>query len=1278
MTQLFLALYDFFQNRKSFFWPVFVGIILLLAVGASRIRLEENITKFFPDDARVERLNYVFQNSKFVERLVIMVSAGDSIAPEPDSLIVVAEELASRVGNELQPYVKKIMQRVEEERIGEFIDVIQEHLPVFLNDQDYLYLDSITNPQVARAVLKENYNQLISPSGIALKKILVKDPLGFSFLALSKLAQLQYDEGFELYDGYIMTKDHRNLVFFVQPTYPPSETGNNSIFVEGLDTIVQGVNKKHPQVSASYFGAAVVAVGNATQLRRDTVLTVSLVVVVLTVFFIGFFRKKRVPMLILVPVIFGALFSLCCIYLLKGSVSILAIAAGSVILGIAVNYALHFLVHLKYTQDTRQVIKELVGPLTLGSTTTVLAFFCLQFANATVLRDLGLFAGFSLIGAAICSLVFLPHIVSQEMFRKDSGRENWIERIVFRSPSHGKVLVWAILLITPLFLFFARDVSFNSDMSKLNFMEKETLAAQHRLEIINKSSLSSVYVVSTGRNLEMALRKTEQAGPQLQLLKDKHEISRYSTVSVFLISDSLQRLRIERWNSFWTNDRKSNLLAAVNEEGKALGFSRQVMDNFEKLVARRYDPVNHQSMNAIRSSFFDDYIIEKDSMATVISLANVAPSKKAGVYKQLEKAPVKAFDRQMLTNLFVEYVNADFNFIVTFTAILVFVALFVSYGRIELTLITFAPMFITWIWILGIMGIMGIEFNIVNVMVSTFIFGLGDDYSIFIMDGLQQEYRSGKKHLPAIRSSIFLSAVTTIAGLGVLIFAKHPALRSIASIAIIGIVCVFVMSQTIEPYLFRSLITNRTKKGFTPMTWVGILRTFFTYSFFVFGAVSLTIVGLFFKLVPFYKQKVRLVYHSCLRAFTWALIHLEPTVRKRIIGQTDDTFSKATVIIANHSSFLDILLTTMLSPRIILLTNKWVWNSPVFGGVARLADYYPVTEGAEEGVGRLSTRVREGYSVVVFPEGTRSVDGKLRRFHKGAFFLAEQLKVPIQPLIIHGAADAIPKGTFYLNRGQLTLKFLPAIGADDKRFGETYTERTKGISRYFREEFKVLAGSIETPEYYKHKLISNYLYKGPVLEWYMRVKLRLEENYEPFHNLIPHKGDVLDLGCGYGFLCYMLQFLSPERTITGVDYDDEKIETAQHGYLKSERLSFYCADVTKFTLAKYDAIVISDVLHYLTKSQQESLMTKCFDALNPGGKLIIREGNADMKERHKGTQLTEFFSVKLLKFNKSVNPLNFVSGENIRSLASQHGLQISILDDARFTSNVIFVLERKS
>jgi len=1277
MARFFLNLYDFFSRRKPVFWAIFVSAILLLSLGASQIRLEEDITKFFPDDERVEKLNYVFQHSKFVERLVIMVSVRDSAqTPEPDSLIVLAEELVDRISSDLKPYVKEVTSRVDEEKILEVFKSVYDYLPVFLNDQDYIQLDSLTRPETARRVLQENYRQLISPSGIVVKKIIVRDPLGFSLLALRKLQQLQYDENFELYDSYIITKDHRHLIFFVQPTYPPSETRNNSIFIEALNSIVNETSHKHASIMVSYFGAAAVAVGNAKQLRSDTVLTVSLVIILLAVFLIGFFRKKRVPFLILIPVAFGGLFSLCCIYLLKGSVSILAIAAGSVILGIAVNYSLHFLAHLKHSHDIKLVIKELVSPMTLGSATTVLAFFCLQFTNAAVLRDVGLFAGFCLIGAALCSLVFLPHFISDGLFQKEHHKENWIERMSFRSLGLGKPIVWIIFLTTPVFFYFARQVKFNSDVSKLNFMQTETREAQKRLESVNKSSLSAVYVVSSGNSLEEALRKSERVTPLLQKLKEANKINKYSSISTLLISDSLQRLRIEKWNAFWTTRRKASIIQAVRQEGKALKFSEQVLNNFEGMLAKQYKPADAGSMNLIRTAFFDDYIIERDGTATVISLVNVDPSRKTEVYRELEESPAYAFDRQMLTNLFVEYVNADFSFIVTFTAIFVFVALFISYGRIELTLITFVPMFITWIWILGIMALLGIEFNIVNVMVSTFIFGLGDDYSIFIMDGLLQEYRAGKKNLPSIRASIFLSAVTTIAGLGVLIFAKHPALRSIASISIVGIGCVFIMSQTIEPFLFRVLISNRTGKGFTPMTWAGILRTIFTYSLFVAGAISMTIVGLVFKIIPFRKKSIRLLYHTLLSYLTNTLIYLELNLSKNIIGRLPQTFSRASVIIVNHTSFLDILLTTMLHPKLILLTNKWVWNSPVFGGVVRLADYYPVTEGAEDSIVRLKERVDEGYSVVVFPEGKRSEDGKLKRFHKGAFYIAEALKMPIQPLLIHGAGDAIPKGSFYLNEGQLTLKFLPPIEVEDMRFGATYAERTKAISKYFKQEYTMLAQEVETPDYFAHRLVTSYLYKGPVLEWYLRIKIKLEKNYGPFHKILPLKGIILDLGCGYGFLCYMLQFLSSERTIIGVDYDEEKIDTASHGYLKTDRLQFHYADVTEFVLEKYDAIVISDVLHYLKPEAQEILLIRCFESLNSGGKLIIRDGNSDLKDRHKGTQLTEFFSVKLLKFNKSMNPLNFVSGEMIKRLASSNGFTVEIQDGAKFTSNVIFVIQK--
>ena len=393
-------------------------------------------------------------------------------------------------------------------------------------------------------------------------------------------------------------------------------------------------------------------------------------------------------------------------------------------------------------------------------------------------------------------------------------------------------------------------------------------------------------------------------------MKSENVVNKYATVSTFLISDSLQEVRIRMWNDYWSPERKDKVVNEVRRKGAALKFSNQVIQNFETLLSKDYQIASASVMGQVRAAFFDDYIIEKNGV-TVISLVNVNPANKQNLYDRLQHSPVHAFDRQMLTNVFVEYVNADFNFVVTFTAILVFFALFLLYGRIELTLITFVPMLITWIWILGIMALVGIEFNIVNIMVSTFIFGLGDDYSIFTMDGLIQEYKVGRTNLSSIRTSIFLSAVTTIAGLGVLIFAEHPALRSIAAISIIGISCVFIMSQTIEPFLFRWLVTGRVKRGLRPRTFYGIVRTIFGYSFFVSGALLLTLVGWIFRLMPFGKKVLKTWFHYLLSAAARSVIYLEPSIPKKVIGRNRDTFATARVIIANHTSFLDILLTVM-------------------------------------------------------------------------------------------------------------------------------------------------------------------------------------------------------------------------------------------------------------------------------------------------------------------------------------------------------------------------------
>ena len=170
----------------------------------------------------------------------------------------------------------------------------------------------------------------------------------------------------------------------------------------------------------------------------------------------------------------------------------------------------------------------------------------------------------------------------------------------------------------------------------------------------------------------------------------------------------------------------------------------------------------------------------------------------------------------------------DFNYIGFACGFIVFLFLWISFGRFELSLLAFLPMAVGWIWILGIMSMLGMQFNIVNVILATFIFGQGDDYTIFITDGLIEEFAYRKKLLPSFKNSIVISALIMFIGMGSLIVAKHPALHSLAEVTIVGMFTVVLMAWVVPPLIFGWLVKRNGVVRPEPITigylWRKLLR----------------------------------------------------------------------------------------------------------------------------------------------------------------------------------------------------------------------------------------------------------------------------------------------------------------------------------------------------------------------------------------------------------------------------------------------------------------------
>src|SRR5690606_19245416 len=114
--------------------------------------------------------------------------------------------------------------------------------------------------------------------------------------------------------------------------------------------------QQYPDCKIMYYGASPVAYGNAEQSKKDTILTVSVTVVGLLGFIWFYFRRKRVPLVVFLPVGFGVLFSLCMVTLMQGGISLIALAAGAVVLGISITFSLHFVNHYKHNNSIEETI----------------------------------------------------------------------------------------------------------------------------------------------------------------------------------------------------------------------------------------------------------------------------------------------------------------------------------------------------------------------------------------------------------------------------------------------------------------------------------------------------------------------------------------------------------------------------------------------------------------------------------------------------------------------------------------------------------------------------------------------------------------------------------------------------------------------------------------------------------------------------------------------------------------------------------------------------------
>ena len=1156
MTRFFLSVYDYFARRRKRLFALLILLVAILLGLAGQIRFREDISRFLPEDRQNKRINDAYQYVASSNTITVYCHQKASAASPATLQVEALDALAERLMRLDTTFINRLFYRADPAEMQAVSSFVIDNMPYFLEEEDYRRMDTLLTREAIEHQTAVNRQTLASFAGMAARSYILADPLQLSGELMRRLQQFAASDRYRLYLDHLFSDDGEALMF-IHSAIPASETGRNEALLDSLQSFIAQTEDAFQGIAFEYVGAAEIGLTNARQIRRDTIFSISLAAAIIFAMLIYAFRSGRKILLIFASVLFGGVFALALLYLIRGEVSIIAVGISSIMFGIAINYPLHFLEHHKHVADSRVVIKEIIAPLTIGNITTAGAFISLLFIGSEAMSDLGLFAALLLAGAILFVLFFFPHLLPPDAQKPAGAPKNVFERAIAYPFEKNRRLIFAVLALTVFFGFFSGDSRFETDMRKINYMTSSQQRAFDKMTGLLHDHRHVMYYVTEGGSLEEALQAAERQLPRLQALVDDGKISRIAGVGSFYPSQALQAERLKRWEAFWRT-RRERVTADLRRAAQASGFRDDAFSSFEELVTDRREVVSLSHFAPLREALAGNYIVENAGQAMIVTM----------LYTDRDDAPALeallndghqsgiAFDAGSITRRMIASLSDNFNFVLLVCAVIVFLFLVFSLGRIELSLIAFAPLALSWVLLLGLMNIFDLRFNIVNIILATFIFGQGDDYTIFMTEGLMYEYAYRRKMLSSYKKSIAMSAMIMLAGMGMLLAAKHPALRSLAEVTVVGMTSVVIMAYIIPSWLFGLLTVKGGKKRPMPVTLKNLLATVWAFLFFLLASFCLTAAGWVMFTPGRATERKKMRYHRMLCAVARFVIRRIPQVETTFVNQTGETFDRPGVIISNHQSHLDLMCILMLTPKLIILTNDWVWRSPFYGRLIRYADFYPVSAGMDNVADRLREAVGRGYSIVVFPEGTRSADCSIRRFHSGAFYLAGQLHVDLIPVMIHGAGYVLPKDELMLRRGRIHIRVMPRIAPDDVRFRPDYSPRAKDVCRYYRSEYASLCREIETPDYYADRVIKSYLYKGFAIERNVRRNLQRRHNYVAEIAAAPDAGEITIASSGYGEYALLLALVKKDLQITAVEPDPDRRALAENAASLPDNLKY--------------------------------------------------------------------------------------------------------------------------
>ncbi|HAS89113.1 MAG TPA: transporter [Desulfovibrio sp.] len=761
--------------------------LLICSIPLFSVSFSEDISAMLPSGANgeISRDFALLQKSPLTGKILISIS---SKTLGEQKLGEVAESIAVRMNT---PILSVENNAVNPQEVIKFL--IQQ-APNLTTHDDLKKLHGITTEQSIEQNLAEAKKLLISPAGLGMRSLLAADPLNLRSIYQHKISSLQNLPRLKIDSGQYFIAGKNALLIVAKSDIPMTDSRNGIKLLDRFKEIKQitlAENKlTEAEVCIDFLSGHRYAVANSTVIKSD-IFTVSIIsLCTLTLLFLLALRSKGALSIFLAPgiAIMSGLGTCAFIY---PDMSAIVIGFGAVLMGISIDFAVHtYFALAEIPDDKPNALRKISKPVLFGAVTSCASFAALYISGIPGIRQLSIFSIAGMVAACAFALLFIP--VFCNSFPKADKKCP-----AFKINSNKKGILGITFIVLAVSITGAFNNTFDTELKKLGYISAEIAAAEHHFQDKWGQVRSRSMLFASGKNMDEALRKNENAWADIQ-----NNLSRVKAVSLApILPSEHQKLQNNvRWTDFWNKNRACTE-QQVAAQAEKLGFSAKAFApamsqiiaappqlSAEVLRSGPLAPLAKMFIPASPESDEKQIINMLPDNKLVTNYYTPQKEKELGVRLVAQSRFKSALELEMKRDI-IKFISCS-GLLVT----MLILGLFRNLRRAALAL--FPAVFGVAVTF-GLLGLLQIPLNIFHIVALPLVIGLGADYGIFMVF---QEIRALS---PWTVKAVKISGLTTLAGFGVLVFAKHPSLHSLGATVSIGITAALCCAVYVLPQLLH-------------------------------------------------------------------------------------------------------------------------------------------------------------------------------------------------------------------------------------------------------------------------------------------------------------------------------------------------------------------------------------------------------------------------------------------------------------------------------------------